>query len=175
MSVSAGLRVLGGARRVLSRPVASAVSAATNAGTGPSTSAAAAGSQLGFVGLRHRSGISAATPSQQQRSRRSLVTRAEAGGDASAPLDSPTIANMREKISSELEATHVSVQDAYGDQRHVSIDVVSPLFEGKTRVARQRMVYQVIWEELQNTVHAVDSLTTKTPDEAAASSPPKRL
>lgn len=33
---------------------------------------------------------------------------------------------------------------------------------------RQRMVYKAIWLELQDTVHAVDAMTTKTPAEAAA-------
>jgi len=49
-----------------------------------------------------------------------------------------------------------------------SIDVVSKAFEGKSAVNRQRMVYKAIWEELQSTVHAVDQMTTKTPDEAGA-------
>jgi stress-induced morphogen len=49
-----------------------------------------------------------------------------------------------------------------------SIDVISKAFEGKSAVNRQRMVYKAIWEELQSTVHAVDQMTTKTPDEAAA-------
>ena len=31
------------------------------------------------------------------------------------------------------------------------------------------MVYKAIWLELQDTVHAVDAMTTKTPDEAAKS------
>ena len=31
---------------------------------------------------------------------------------------------------------------------------------------RQRMVYRAIWLELQDTVHAVDAMTTKTPEEA---------
>lgn len=48
-----------------------------------------------------------------------------------------------------------------------SIDVVSSAFEGKTAVNRQRMVYKAIWEELQNTVHAVDQMITRTPSEAA--------
>jgi len=64
-----------------------------------------------------------------------------------------------------------------------SIDVVSAAFEGKSSVDRQRMVYKAIWQELQarhrygraafctshmsqETVHAVDSMTTKTPQEA---------
>ena len=33
---------------------------------------------------------------------------------------------------------------------------------------RQRMVYKAIWLELQDTVHAVDAMTTKTPAEATA-------
>ena len=31
---------------------------------------------------------------------------------------------------------------------------------------RQRLVYKAIWLELQSTVHAVDAMTTKTPQEA---------
>jgi stress-induced morphogen len=44
--------------------------------------------------------------------------------------------------------------------------VVSTLFEGKSAVDRQRMVYKAIWMELQEAVHAVDAMTTKTPAEA---------
>ena len=47
-----------------------------------------------------------------------------------------------------------------------SIDVVSAAFEGKSAVDRQRMVYKAIWMELQEAVHAVDAMTTKTPAEA---------
>ena len=46
-----------------------------------------------------------------------------------------------------------------------SIDVVSEAFEGKSAVDRQRMVYKAIWMELQEAVHAVDAMTTKTPAE----------
>lgn len=49
-----------------------------------------------------------------------------------------------------------------------SIDVVSSAFEGQSAVNRQRMVYKAIWEELQNVVHAVDQMTTRTPEEAAS-------
>lgn len=37
----------------------------------------------------------------------------------------------------------MSVTDTYGDGRHVSIDVVSNIFEGQSSVKRQRMVYKV--------------------------------
>lgn len=76
--------------------------------------------------------------------------------------------SMEKKIKEQLDADTVVVKDAYGDGRHVSIDVIATAFEGQSAVNRQRMVYKAIWEELQNTVHAVDQMTTKTPTEAAA-------
>ena len=59
---------------------------------------------------------------------------------------------------------------AYDDPNgsHVSIEVVSSMFEGKRPVQRQQLVYKAIWEELQGPVHAVDSMVCKTPSEAAA-------
>lgn len=75
---------------------------------------------------------------------------------------------LETKIKEQLEADTVTVVDTSGDGRHVCIDVVSKVFEGKSAVNRQRMVYKAIWEELQSTVHAVDQMTTKTPSEAAA-------
>jgi stress-induced morphogen len=58
---------------------------------------------------------------------------------------------------------------AYDDPNgsHISIEVVSPKFEGKRPVQRQQLVYKAIWEELQGPVHAVDSMVCRTPSEAA--------
>ncbi len=77
------------------------------------------------------------------------------------------MASMKAKITEALEADKVDVVDVSGDGRHVSIDVVSKLFEGQSSMKRQRMVYKAIWLELQDVVHAVDAMTTKTPEEAA--------
>ncbi|CAI0395233.1 unnamed protein product [Linum tenue] len=85
----------------------------------------------------------------------------------SGSIGSPLMQSMELKIKQQLEAESVTVKDAYGDGRHVSIDVISSAFEGQSAVNRQRMVYKAIWEELQSTVHAVDQMTTKTPSEAA--------
>ncbi|KAL5224877.1 hypothetical protein ABZP36_011516 [Zizania latifolia] len=82
--------------------------------------------------------------------------------------DSPAMQALEAKIKEQLEADTVAVVDTSGDGRHVCIDVVSKVFEGKSAVNRQRMVYKAIWEELQSTLHAVDQMTTKTPSEAAA-------
>jgi len=78
--------------------------------------------------------------------------------------------SMTEKISAGLnpgndEGERVSVTDASGDGSHVYIEVVSRVFEGKTSVQRQRLVYKAIWEELQEAVHAVDGMSCKTPEE----------
>ncbi|KAF5958953.1 hypothetical protein HYC85_000162 [Camellia sinensis] len=86
----------------------------------------------------------------------------------SGSIDSPLIQSMENKIKEHLNADSVIVKDAYGDGRHVSIDVISSAFEGQSAVSRQRMVYKAIWEELQSIVHAVDQMTTRTPTEAAA-------
>ncbi|RZC74076.1 hypothetical protein C5167_049558 [Papaver somniferum] len=72
--------------------------------------------------------------------------------NSSGSIDSPLIQSMENKMLMEMV---------------VIIDVISTAFEGQSAVNRQRMVYKAIWEELQNTVHAVDQMTTKTPTEAA--------
>lgn len=80
-------------------------------------------------------------------------------------ISSELMQQMKRSITSNLEADKVDVTDVYGDGRHVSIEVVSKLFEGQTSVKRQRLVYKAIWQELQDTVHAVDSMKTSTPAE----------
>ncbi|XP_058724205.1 protein BOLA4, chloroplastic/mitochondrial [Vicia villosa] len=97
---------------------------------------------------------------------RNFTSRATHVNDAGS-FDLPLIQSMQNKIKEQLNAESVSVKDAYGDGRHVSIDVISTAFEGQSAVNRQRMVYKAIWEELQSAVHAVDQMTTQTPAEAA--------
>jgi BolA family transcriptional regulator, general stress-responsive regulator len=51
-----------------------------------------------------------------------------------------------------------------GGETHFSVTIVSAAFSGQSRVARQRLVYQTLAEELATRVHAL-SLTTLSPDE----------
>ena len=51
-----------------------------------------------------------------------------------------------------------------GGETHFSVTIVSAAFSGQIRVARQRLVYETLSEELSTRVHAL-SLTTLTPDE----------
>lgn len=58
-------------------------------------------------------------------------------------ISSELMQQMKDSITSNLEADRVDVTDVYGDGRHVNIEVVSKLFEGQTSVKRQRLVYKV--------------------------------
>ena len=51
-----------------------------------------------------------------------------------------------------------------GGETHFRVEIVSAEFEGKTRVIRQRLVYETLKDELAGGVHAL-TLTTLTPAE----------
>lgn len=64
-------------------------------------------------------------------------------------------------------AGHAGVRESGGDsgETHFRLMIVSRVFEGKSRVARQRLVYEVLSHELASGVHSV-AMTTLTPAEA---------
>jgi BolA protein len=66
---------------------------------------------------------------------------------------------------SELHKGHAGHRP--GGQSHFRVEIVSAAFEGQTRVARQRRVYEVLADELKGGVHAL-ALTTLTPAEDSA-------
>jgi BolA family transcriptional regulator, general stress-responsive regulator len=49
-------------------------------------------------------------------------------------------------------------------ETHFAVTIVAPAFSGLNRVARQRLVYQTLADELATSIHAL-SLTTLAPDE----------
>jgi BolA protein len=51
-----------------------------------------------------------------------------------------------------------------GGESHFRVEIVSAEFEGKSRVARQRLVYETLKAELDAGLHAL-ALTTLTPAE----------
>ncbi len=83
-------------------------------------------------------------------------------GDQETPVES-----ARVKIARDLETTSLEVTATFDDPNgsHITINVVSPLFEGVSRVKRQQMVYKAIWEEMSGPIHAVDSMVCKAPSE----------
>jgi BolA family transcriptional regulator, general stress-responsive regulator len=62
---------------------------------------------------------------------------------------------------------HVGHAGAHPEgESHFTVEIVSEAFEGKPKVARQRLVYDLLADELANRVHAL-SLVTLTPEEDA--------
>jgi BolA protein len=51
-----------------------------------------------------------------------------------------------------------------GGESHFRVEIVSAEFEGRSRVARQRLVYETLKDELDAGLHAL-ALTTLTPAE----------
>ena len=82
---------------------------------------------------------------------------------------------MRRKLTDRLAPTRLAIIDESHrhaghagarpeGETHFAVTVVSAAFSGLNRVARQRLVYQTLSEELAGPVHAL-SLTTRTPEE----------
>lgn len=84
---------------------------------------------------------------------------------------------IRDKLAAALNAKIVEVEDDSarhaghmghpghaGGGTHFNVRIVSPVFAGKGRVDRQRLVYGVLESELKNGVHAL-AVDCKAPGE----------
>jgi BolA protein len=82
---------------------------------------------------------------------------------------------IRRKLTERFAPTRLDIEDqSYlhaghegarpGGETHFAVTVVSSTFAGHSRIARQRLVYEALAEELASSVHAL-SLTTLAPDE----------
>ena len=80
----------------------------------------------------------------------------------------PTPDDVQRFIAQGLACEHIDVE---GDGRHFFATIVSAEFEGTTRVARQRRVYQALGDRMREQIHAL-SMKTLTPSEWAASPQP---
>ena len=80
-------------------------------------------------------------------------------------MSDPTPADVQSFIEKGLACDHVDVE---GDGRHFFATIVSAEFEGTSRVARQRRVYQALGDRMREQIHAL-SMKTLTPAEWASS------
>ncbi len=76
----------------------------------------------------------------------------------------PTPQQVRDFIAAGLACTHLEVE---GDGRHFFATIVSPDFDGKSRVARHQRVYAALGDRMREQIHAL-SMKTLTPAEFAA-------
>ena len=76
---------------------------------------------------------------------------------------------IEEKLAARFDPPHLAVINEShqhnvpdGSESHFKVVLVSTAFEGKNLVAQHRMVYELLFEELQSQVHAL-ALHTYTP------------
>jgi BolA protein len=84
---------------------------------------------------------------------------------------------IRARLEHDLDAVHVQIEDdsalhaghlgAQGGGGHYRVLVVSPRFDGLSRVAAQRLVYQALGELMTTDIHALE-MRTLTPEQWAA-------
>jgi BolA protein len=84
---------------------------------------------------------------------------------------------IRRKLIERFAPTQLEIEDQSdrhighagarpGGETHFAVTIMSAAFVGQSRVARQRLVYEALAEELATRVHAL-SLTTLVPDEGS--------
>lgn len=97
--------------------------------------------------------------------------------------EGPIASIIREKLTSALSPSLLEIEDDSarhaghhheggmdakpGGESHFNLTVVSTVFEGQSRVARQRTVNTLLAQELAGTVHAL-SIRALTPSEAGS-------
>ena len=73
----------------------------------------------------------------------------------------PTPSDIERYIAAGLDCELVQVT---GDGRHFEALIVSPLFEGQSRIARHQQVYRALGDRMRQEIHAL-SMRTLTPAE----------
>jgi len=72
--------------------------------------------------------------------------------------------SIRATLASGLACEHLDVR---GDGHHFEAVIVSPEFEGLSRIRRHQRVYAVLGDRMREEIHAL-SMTTMTPAEWSA-------
>lgn len=69
-------------------------------------------------------------------------------------------------IEEGIPDSSVTVTDLTGTRDHYRVEVVSPVFEGKTLVQQHQIVYQAVGDHMTGAVHALQ-IRTSTPEEGS--------
>ena len=75
------------------------------------------------------------------------------------PMDLKT---LQDCIKANIPDAEIRIEDLRGDGDHYAAYIVSPAFEGKTRIQQHQMVYQALDGRMGDQLHAL-ALQTKIP------------
>lgn len=78
----------------------------------------------------------------------------------------PSVEELKSRIEAALPGSTAEVEDWTGGGDHFRATVVAPQFEGLSRIAQHRLVYDIFGAEVGGAIHAL-SLKTSTPDGAS--------
>jgi stress-induced morphogen len=77
----------------------------------------------------------------------------------------PTTDEIKSRIEAAVPQSTADVEDWTGGGDHFRATVVSPAFDGLTRIQQHQLVYAVFGAEIGGPIHAL-SLTTRVPEQA---------
>jgi stress-induced morphogen len=69
---------------------------------------------------------------------------------------------VRQRLLATFPDAAIEVTDLTGTQDHFQAVVVTPAFQGKTRIEQHKMVYGALGELMNGAIHAL-ALTTRAP------------
>jgi stress-induced morphogen len=73
------------------------------------------------------------------------------------------VSSIKKIIQQAFPDSQIEITDTQGNGYHLEIQVISPVFSGKTRVIQHQMVYKVLKDHIDDgTLHAV-TVKTKEP------------
>jgi stress-induced morphogen len=74
----------------------------------------------------------------------------------------PSAEDIRQRIEAAIPGAQAEVEDYTGTGDHFSATVTAEAFEGLSRIAQHRLVYDVFGSEVGGAIHAL-ALKTQTP------------
>ncbi|MCW3004419.1 MAG: BolA family transcriptional regulator [Conexibacter sp.] len=77
----------------------------------------------------------------------------------------PTTEEIKRRIEAAVPQSTADVEDWTGGGDHFRATVVSPAFDGLSRIQQHQLVYAVFGAEIGGPIHAL-SLTTRVPEQA---------
>lgn len=74
----------------------------------------------------------------------------------------PSAQEIKQRIEAAIPGARAEVEDWTGGGDHFKATVVAEAFQGRSRIERHRLVYEVFGAEIGGPIHAL-SLKTETP------------
>jgi stress-induced morphogen len=72
----------------------------------------------------------------------------------------PTANEIKQRIEAAIPGARAEVEDYTGGGDHFSATVISPAFDGRSRIEQHKLVYGVFGDEIGGPIHALSLKTS---------------